>query len=439
MGTWQLFSDDEDERRRFADLAAAIAADGAPAGPRNRLRSVRRIDGPATTWFVKVFERTQWKNRVRFACTAPRAGSDAERELRVTEALRAAGHLAPMPVAWGTDGARSAYVCRIVAGRAFAELLAAGSATAAIAAAVAEHCGRLLRAGFSLPDLSADHVFVEATPAGPRLALIDLHNGGLRRPGPAPRWLLRRVLRRFQRSVRLLPVSWPQALRFAVRLVRAAGRGPAVRALLGTLPPFSTAARYEAAGKSEAYANRNPTRDARERALLQRIWPGQRGETVLDLPCGAGRLLPLLRDHCGHRVVHADGALAMLRQARGDQRAPAPAVAADALAMPFADRCLDGVVMFRFLHHLAAPQRGQAVAEACRVARRFVVVSFFHPCSFHHLQRRLRQLAGGPQTRFPVGLATLRREFAAHGFALQRTAADLPFARDLWLASFARR
>jgi SAM-dependent methyltransferase len=439
MATWHLLTDDADERRRFADQAMALAADGTPAGPRNRLRSVRRIDGDGATWFLKVFSCTQWKNRVRFRCTAPRASSDAEREYRVTAALRAAGHLAPVPVAWGTDGPGSAYLCRAVPGTALAELLAQGGATAAMARAVAEHCGAVLREGFLLPDLSADHVFVHTTTAGFRCALIDLHNGALGRPGPAPRWLLRRVLRRFARSVRLLPVSWPQALRFAVRLVRAAGQPRAVRRLFGSLPPFSTAARYEADGKSEAYASRNPARDAREQGLLRRIWPGRRGETVLDLPCGTGRLLPLLRDHFGHRVVHADGALAMLRQARAATADPAPSVAADALAMPFADRAFDGVVVFRFLHHLPGPLRAQAIAEACRVADRFVVVSFFHPCSFHHLQRTLGRWFGGQATRFPAALSTLRREFGAHGFQLLQTAAELPFARDLWLAGFARR
>lgn len=440
--SWQLWTDDPDERRRFADLATTLAHPGEPAGPRNRLRHVLRVEGKDATWYLKVFTATQWKNRLHFRCTQPRARNDAERELRVTQALRAAGHGAPVPVAYGTDGPRSFYVCRALPGRAFTEHLADGSADAGMASAVARHCGALLRAGFRLPDLSADHVFLTAAASGWHCAVLDLHNGGLGRAATPPHRLLVRVLRRFARSVRHLPVRWPAALRFAVRLLEAAGARAHARAVLRALPPFTTAARYEVGGKSAAYAARNPRRDAREQALLARLWPGRPGESVLDLPCGAGRLLPLLQAR-GHRVFHADGALAMLREARaaaaahGD--AAPPAVAADALAMPFADRTIDGVVMFRFLHHLPPEHRGAAIAEACRVARRFLVLSFFHPCSFHHLQRRLGQLAGNPPVRFAVRLATLRRELERHGFALQATAADLPFARDLWLASFVRR
>jgi ubiquinone/menaquinone biosynthesis C-methylase UbiE len=203
------------------------------------------------------------------------------------------------------------------------------------------------------------------------------------------------------------------------------------------LPPFATASRYEVPGKSVAYAGRNPARAARELVLLQQVWPGRRGETVLDLPCGAGRLLPLLADTFGHRVVQADGALAMLRLARAGASAVA-AVRADALHMPFHDRTFDGVVMFRFLHHLAPEASRRAIAEACRTARRFVVVSFFHPCSFHHLQRRLKQLAGGTPTRFALRLPQLATTFAEHGFVLHKSASELPFARDLWVAAFVR-
>ncbi|MBL8749572.1 MAG: methyltransferase domain-containing protein [Planctomycetes bacterium] len=432
---WHLATDDERERSAFASLDAVLRLPAEPAGPPNRLRHVRCLRTATGTYFLKTFVRTQWKNRIRFGLTAPRARDDGEREFAVATALRAAGFAAPRPIARGRRGSASFFLCAELVGRSCHDLAAHGAADADLRRAVAEHCGALLAAGFRLPDLSADHVFVHG-PAGERsLAVLDLHNGSLGDAGPVPTKLAVRVLRRFARSARDLPITAVQAFVFAARLLRAAGRrGDTARAVLARLPAFETAARYDVAGKNVAYAERNPRRVARERKLLLRVWPGRTGESVLDLPCGAGRLRPLLQER-GHRVVQGDHSFAMLRLAAAPDT---PAVRADALALPFANRCVDGVVTFRFLHHLTADARARAIAEACRIARRFVVVSFFHPCSFHHLRRRFASLSRAP-TRHAVGLRTIARDFAAHGFVLHTKAAELPFARDLWVASFVRR
>lgn len=434
---WQLLTDDANERTTFASLAATLALPSKPAAPPNRLRHVQRFDTPHGVYFLKTFTATQWQNRLRFCLTAPQAHDDAERELRVTQALRQQGYAAPRPVACGRRGRASFYLCAELPGRSLRDWFLAGDCPRALVRISARHCGQLLSAGFALPDLSSDHVFA-ASSSERSPAVLDLHNAGQGRPGPASRELLLRVLRRFTRSVRGDGVPRSTALRFALGLLRAAGADRATRRrLLRSQPPWATAARYERAGKSDSYADRNPRRAEREAALLTDVWPGRAGETVLDLPCGAGRLLPLLRDHFGHRVVQADGALAMLRTA--DERGRASErVQADALAMPFADAAVDGVVVFRFLHHLAPQAQRHVVAEACRVARRFVVVSFFHPCSAHHLQRLVRGWLGTPPTRFALPLGRLSAWFRDLGFELHAHRAEAAYRRDLWLAAFER-
>ena len=434
-GSWQLLTDDAEERAAFPDLASALKMDSVPAGPPNRLRHVRRIETAGGVYFLKCFERTQWKNRARFATTSPRAADDAGREQQVTQALRRAGHGAPRPIAYGRDGAASYYLCAQLPGAPLADLLRTGDVDRPLVMQVAQHCGRLLAQGFRLPDLSADHVFVDERGG---LHVLDLHNGGVSAAGPAPRKLLRRVLRRFARSARELPVSRDAAMRFGAEMLRAAGAGRAARrALLTAAQPFGTAARYEQGNRSQRYAERNPRRAERERALLERVWPGRPGERVLDLPCGAGRLLPFLQAR-GHEVAQADGAMAMLREAADRGQRGRLQVQADALQAPFGDRAVDGVVMFRFLHHLPPDAARAAVAEACRVARRFVVISFFHPVSAHHLRRRARQLLGAPATRFALPTAEVARVASRNGFRVEATAAQLPYLRDLWLVALVR-
>jgi len=430
---WTLLTEDAREHATFASLAATLALPATPAGPQNRLRDVGRIATPHGPCFLKRFRRTQWKNRAKFALTRPFAADDAARECAMTQALRAAGIAAPRPLAIGRQGAASFYLCAELPGRPLSAALAAG-VDGTLLRAAARWAGALLAKGFHLPDLSADHVFVDGDR---RFGVLDLHNGALAAPGRAPTRLLRRVLRRCRGSLRDVGLPARLALRAAVALLAAAGcRRARRRALLEAAPPWATADRYDAPGKSAAYAGRNPARSTREMRLLARVWPGRPGETVLDLPCGAGRLLSLLRERFGARVLQADGSLAMLREAAA--RAAAPRAQADALAPPFADRSVDGVVCFRFLHHLPADAADRAIAGACAVARRFVVASFFHPCSAHGLRRLVGSWLGRPSRRYARTLGAIDRAFARHGFRRTAVAAELPFARDLWVAAFER-
>jgi SAM-dependent methyltransferase len=132
----------------------------------------------------------------------------------------------------------------------------------------------------------------------------------------------------------------------------------------------------------------------------------------------------------------------MLDAARRASRAGgAPSLAiADAIHLPFADRSFDGVVVFRFLHHLSPDLARQVVREAARVADDFVVVSFFHPWSLHHWTRRVRELVSGtPRRRHAIRTAVVNEWLAAVGFRLERVVAQPPALRDLRVAAFRRR
>ncbi|MBM3975286.1 MAG: hypothetical protein FJ301_14425, partial [Planctomycetes bacterium] len=242
---WTLLTEDAREHATFASLAATLALPATPAGPQNRLRDVGRIATPHGPCFLKRFRRTQWKNRAKFALTRPFAADDAARECAMTQALRAAGIAAPRPLAIGRQGAASFYLCAELPGRPLSAALAAG-VDGTLLRAAARWAGALLAKGFHLPDLSADHVFVDGDR---RFGVLDLHNGALAAPGRAPTRLLRRVLRRCRGSLR--DVGLPEAA-----------------------PPWATADRYDAPGKSAAYAGRNPARSTREMRLLARVWPG---------------------------------------------------------------------------------------------------------------------------------------------------------------------
>lgn len=172
---------------------------------------------------------------------------------------------------------------------------------------------------------------------------------------------------------------------------------------------------YEAPGAAGAYARRRWLRARRThraeerilRAFLERVG---RLERVLDVPCGAGRWLPLLAA-TGARVVGADLAGAMLREVSPE--AGARLLQASARRLPFPDRSFDLVLCFRLLHHFEeAGDRRAVLQELARVCRGRVVLSYFDAASVQAWRHRLRRRR---RARFPLPRRILRAELAAAG------------------------
>jgi len=148
-----------------------------------------------------------------------------------------------------------------------------------------------------------------------------------------------------------------------------------------------------------------------------------RAERLLDCPCGAGRLWPVLLRHA-RRLTAADFSGAMVRQARGTADAPVEIVEASVLRLPFADRAFDVAVCHRLLHHLSAEERSAALSELARVARCAVVVSFAHAGT---ARARRRQARGGSSCVF-LSEAELASETRSKGLELELPVLRKPFS-----------
>lgn len=125
------------------------------------------------------------------------------------------------------------------------------------------------------------------------------------------------------------------------------------------------------------------TRDLR---LIESLWkkhgPPGRARTLLDLPCGTGRLTEALRARA-ERYVGADVSAAMLRAG------PGSSLLADAGALPFADRSFDVVVCCRLLHHLDPRELRAISAELLRVTDGLLLASFWDAATWPAWRRRV--------------------------------------------------
>jgi uncharacterized protein YbaR (Trm112 family)/SAM-dependent methyltransferase len=150
----------------------------------------------------------------------------------------------------------------------------------------------------------------------------------------------------------------------------------------------------------------------REFKLIERLLSSQpRCRTLLDLPCGGGRLSGP-QSKFTDLLIEADIGVGQLRYARQHGRIATPRawMTASAFHIPLADAAVDGVVCIRLCHHLPEQQqREQLVAELLRVASRFVLMTFFDYHSLKNLLRRARR----PFNRKPPKMTMTVDEVAA--------------------------
>lgn len=121
--------------------------------------------------------------------------------------------------------------------------------------------------------------------------------------------------------------------------------------------------------------------DRMERAAMRALLRDHgRIPIALDIPCGTGRLSPVLAEFA-ERVVLADASPVMLEVAREEVRGlRTDPMRADIENIELPDRSVDLVFCHRLLHHVHDRQtRARILAELTRVSRRFVLMSYFTP------------------------------------------------------------
>ncbi|RJS47413.1 class I SAM-dependent methyltransferase [Nocardioides cavernaquae] len=129
------------------------------------------------------------------------------------------------------------------------------------------------------------------------------------------------------------------------------------------------------------------------------------GATVVDLACGTGRALPLLREAVGPSgvVVAVDYVPEMLGEAarRGRDRL-ASLVIADAMALPLASGSVDAVFAAGLISHLPAPL--EALAGMARVCRPGGRLAIFHPIGRAALAARHGRTLTGDELHAPANI-----------------------------------
>jgi ubiquinone/menaquinone biosynthesis C-methylase UbiE len=160
--------------------------------------------------------------------------------------------------------------------------------------------------------------------------------------------------------------------------------------------------RMQHAKRAKTYADRFETGsrrgiNAREQKAVARIFAAlPDARSVIDVPSGAGRFAKVLAD--GRSLIEADVAFEILEFARDrSEKANLKAtfVQSDASKLPLGNNSVDCVFCNRLLHHIhSAKEREVFLREFHRVARKYLVISFFDYHAFGGIRRLLKALKG---------------------------------------------
>ena len=155
----------------------------------------------------------------------------------------------------------------------------------------------------------------------------------------------------------------------------------------------------------------------REYQILRRLLGRQKPcATMLEIPCGGGRISPQLVN-ATDLLIQADVGLGQILYGMTREKFKIPQIwmTASAFHIPLQNSSVDAAVCIRLSHHLPTTnQREDLLAELLRVARRYVVMTFFDYHSIKNTLRRLRQ----SKPKLTMTLSQVASIAAAHGATL---------------------
>jgi ubiquinone/menaquinone biosynthesis C-methylase UbiE len=160
---------------------------------------------------------------------------------------------------------------------------------------------------------------------------------------------------------------------------------------------------------------------------LQRI--GDSARSVIDVPCGTGKLASILHER-GYAPVMVDLSLEMMRIARQLPASERAAFAqADATQLPFESGTFDVAICLRLLHRVPDDVKSSMLNELHRVSRRYAIVSYGVASPWHRVRGLLRKLLTGRTTvPFAVSAAAMSAMLSGVGWSLRETWAMIPVA-----------
>lgn len=206
-------------------------------------------------------------------------------------------------------------------------------------------------------------------------------------------------------------------------------------------------ARFDVEGVAAKYPSAfgSSWREQREAGCIRRFLATlPAGSRVLDLPCGTGRLTPLLAER-GLEIVGADSSPHMVglaaanwatwQTAHPESSSRATFDVREGGRTEFEDGAFDAIVCNRLFHHFReSATRVAVLSEFRRICWGRMLVSFFNSFSVGSIRFHMKHWLRGttPTDRIPIPMETLVRDIEAAGLKVVGTSAVNWGISPLW-------
>jgi hypothetical protein len=158
----------------------------------------------------------------------------------------------------------------------------------------------------------------------------------------------------------------------------------------------------------------------RERSIIKKMLKncGSQCKTLLDVPCGAGKLSYIVSDFS---VVAADVSMAMISLSKESYLLLSNFfgfVVADIVRIPFKKEVFDIVICLRLFHRIPLSDREEILKNLAEVSNNYIIVSYGLEGKLVRFRMLLKRILRRKKLQFPLYLTTsvnMKREIQKSG------------------------
>ncbi len=184
---------------------------------------------------------------------------------------------------------------------------------------------------------------------------------------------------------------------------------------------------------------RNFSNDREISAARKALSAAGKSDSILDLPCGAGRFWPLLTTVNATRLIAADYSESMLKVASKSQpenlRTRFELLQTSAFDIKLPDNAVDNIFCMRLIHHIGeSVDRLRLLREFHRVSKSTVCISLWVDGNLQSWRRKRLESKRAKKTyqnRFVIPATVIEQEFQQAGFSI-RTYVNMMPVISMW-------